>query len=43
MNNNIETIYDGMPIIEEDIKNMTSKELDEAWEEIIEKHSNKES
>lgn len=39
MDKNIETIYDGMPIIPEDIRNMTQEELDAEWEKIVDKHS----
>lgn len=34
----IETIYDGMPIIPDDIKKMSQKELDDEWEKIVKSH-----
>lgn len=38
MDEYIETIYDGMPIIPDDIKKMSQEELDDEWNKIVENH-----
>ncbi len=38
MDKTIETIYDGIPIIPNDIKKMTKEELDNEWKKIVSNH-----
>ena len=35
--------YDGIPIIPQDIKEMTQEELDKEWDKIVKKHKEKDA